>query len=310
MATALVYHPDYLNHDTGFSHPEKPDRLMYLLSYLKEMLLLDKFVRMTPTRCDPLWLERVHPHSHIEALRQACTKAPSQMDPDTLVSTDSFYVAHLAASGVIAACDAVMAGQVQNAFCAVRPPGHHAEKARSMGFCLMNNVAIGARYLQQKHQLKRVLIVDWDAHHGNGTQQIFDEDPNVFYFSTHQHPFYPDTGFAEATGKGAAVGTKLNVPLPAGSGDQEILSAIEKLLVPAVTAFKPEFILISAGFDAHHSDPLADLKATEEGFAQMTAQIRKLADEHCQGRIVSVLEGGYDLHGLPRCVASHLQALL
>jgi acetoin utilization deacetylase AcuC-like enzyme len=221
----------------------------------------------------------------------------------------SLAAAETAIATVLTAVDGVIAGRHASAFCAVRPPGHHAEADRAMGFCLFNNVAVAARYAQKKHGLSRVLIVDWDVHHGNGTQNIFYDDPTVFYFSTHQYPFYPATGSTAEEGAGLGEGTTLNCPLPAGAGDREILDRFENKLLPAADAFKPEFIFISAGFDAHEEDPLAGLRVTEKGYARLTGFVKDLAARHAGGRIVSALEGGYNLAALGRSVEAHLRVL-
>lgn len=228
---------------------------------------------------------------------------------DTLVSADSLDAALFAAGGVMNSVDAVMTGRVQNAFCAVRPPGHHAGPSRGMGFCLFNTVAIAARYVQKTYGLQRVLIVDQDYHHGNGTQDIFYDDGSVFYFSTHHYGANPGTGAASDTGRGAGAGRILNVPLPPGAGDAQILRAFQTQLVPAARAFKPDFILISAGFDAMRNDGLGVFDVTPEGFAAITRVVVDLANELCQGRIVSVLEGGYRLDGLADSVAAHVRVL-
>jgi acetoin utilization deacetylase AcuC-like enzyme len=228
---------------------------------------------------------------------------------DTDVTAKSWEVACRTAGGVLNAVEAVLAGKARNAFCAVRPPGHHATPNRGMGFCLLNNVAIGARYAQKKHGLERVLIIDWDVHHGNGTQDIFYSDPTVFYFSTHQWPLYPGTGRADETGAGAAKGTKMNFPFPAGSGRKEILGAIEHSLVPAAARFRPDLILISAGFDSRVGDLLGSFSLTDADFADMTRVVLEMAAQHAGGRVVSVLEGGYALPGLASAALAHVQAL-
>ena len=210
---------------------------------------------------------------------------------------------------VLAAVDVVMGGEVKNAFAAVRPPGHHALSGRAMGFCLFNNVAVAARYLQKKFDLKRILIVDWDVHHGNGTQDVFYSDPSVLFFSTHQYPFYPGTGSAEETGTDAGEEFTINVPIPAMAGNQEVVCAFREKLVPVADLFQPDFVLISAGFDGHQRDPLAQLQFTEEGFAELTRIVMEVAGRHARGRVVSLLEGGYDIEGLTRSVEAHLQIL-
>jgi acetoin utilization deacetylase AcuC-like enzyme len=228
---------------------------------------------------------------------------------DTPVSADSYQAALMAAGGVLNAVDAVMAGKVASAFCAVRPPGHHALKDRAMGFCIFNNVAIATRYIQKKHGLAKVLIVDWDVHAGNGTMAAFYDDPTVLQFDVHQSPFYPGTGSEEDRGAGKAVGLKINVPLGAGAGDKEYKEAFEKRLRPAAMAFKPDFVLISAGFDAHDGDTLGGMKVSTQGYADLTRIVRDIADKCCKGRIVSVLEGGYNLDNLGAAVEAHVKSL-
>jgi acetoin utilization deacetylase AcuC-like enzyme len=218
--------------------------------------------------------------------------------------------AYLAVGGALAAADAIMQGDIDQAFCAVRPPGHHAEVDRAMGFCFFNTIAIAARYLQQQHGLQKIMIVDWDVHHGNGTQQAFYDDPTVLFFSTHQYPFYPGTGRATETGEGQGKGLTINVPLSGGQGDEEYLEIFQKVLVPAAEKFQPECIMISAGFDAHRDDPLANMALTEQGYADMTNIVSSIAKNFAGGRIVSCLEGGYHLKALAGSVDCHLQVLL
>lgn len=309
MATGLVYHPDYLQHLTGMTHPERPARLQSIMSQLQKSAFLKELVLLDIKPADLTWIEKIHDRQHIENVRGASERAPTYLDPDTPVSARSFEVALLAVGGTLAACDAVMSGRVQNAFGAVRPPGHHAERGRAMGFCLFNNIAIAARYLQEQHNCERVLIVDWDVHHGNGTQFSFYDDPSVFYFSIHQYPHYPGTGARSEQGDGKGKGYTLNVPMPAGTGDAEYVAAFENELVPAARAFKPDVILISAGFDGHRRDPLASMDLTEDGFARLTEIVKRLAEELCCGRIVSLLEGGYELEALALSVQAHLGVL-
>jgi acetoin utilization deacetylase AcuC-like enzyme len=229
---------------------------------------------------------------------------------DTDITRNSWDVAGKAAGGVLNAVDAVVTGKARNAFCATRPPGHHATPNRGMGFCLLNNVAIGARYAQRKHGLERVLILDWDVHHGNGTQEIFYSDPTVFYCSTHQWPLYPGTGRADETGAGTAKGTKMNFPFPAGSGRKEILGAVVDSLAPAAQRFRPDLVMISAGFDSRVGDLLGSFTLTDQDFIDLTRAVMKMADEHAGGRIVSVLEGGYALSGLASAALAHVQTLM
>jgi acetoin utilization deacetylase AcuC-like enzyme len=226
------------------------------------------------------------------------------------MSAGSLAAAYLAAGGALAAVDAIMRGEVEHAFCAVRPPGHHAERSRAMGFCLFNNVAIAARYVQKKHGLSRVLIIDWDVHHGNGTQHSFEEDASILFFSTHQYPHYPGTGRATERGAGAGEGFTINVPMEAGDGDEEYHAIFMNILLPAADAFKPEFVIISAGFDAHRDDPLANMGLTETGYADLTGLVAGIARRHAEGRLLSSLEGGYNLTALAGSVDAHLQALL
>ncbi|ETW99713.1 MAG: hypothetical protein ETSY1_14020 [Candidatus Entotheonella factor] len=307
--TALVYHPDYLLHDPGPSHPERPARLRAVMDHLQRQGLSDTLLRLHPEPAAELWITRVHTPVYVQQLKAAVQAAPAQLDADTRVSKHSYDVARLAVGGVLLAVDAVMAGQAQNAFAALRPPGHHALADRAMGFCLFNYVAIATRYVQEKHGMARVLIVDWDAHHGNGTQDVFFADPSVLFFSTHQYPYYPGTGAASETGTGAGQGTTINVPLAAGSGDEEIIAAFQERLLPAANAFRPDFVFLSAGFDAHRRDPLAQLQVTESGYARLTRIVKDIAEQHAAGRLVSVLEGGYDLDALARSVEAHLRVL-
>lgn len=308
--TGLVYHPDFLLHDTGPDHPERPDRLLAIMAGLKRSGLLKSLFRIEPYPAANRWITKVHTPVYLEQLEKASQQAPRKLDPDTRVSSASYRVAKLAAGGVLAAVDAVIAGKISNAFAAVRPPGHHALPNRAMGFCLLNNVAIAARYIQEKYGLKRILIVDWDVHHGNGTQEVFYDDPSVLYFSTHQFPYYPGTGSAQERGEGAGLGTTINVPLYSGSGDAEILKAFEEKLIPAADAFRPNFVLISSGFDAHEHDPLASLQVTTQGYGELTRIVKKIAERHAKGRLVSVLEGGYDLEALAQVTEFHLRVLM
>jgi len=309
--TGFVYDEVYLRHHTGVGHPERPERLSAILRRLEKTGLLDRTVRLKPAPAEEKWLTAVHAPEYVEHVRRSCQGGARFLDSmDTPVSKDSFAAAETAAGGVLAAVDAVVEGKVRNAFCAVRPPGHHATRNRAMGFCLLNNVAIAARYAQQKHKLAKVLIVDWDVHHGNGTQAAFDDDPTVFYFSIHQYPFYPGTGSADERGRAKALGTKLNVPLPAGSGDREYKKAFEEKLRPAALAFKPDLVLISAGFDAHEHDLLGGMKVSTQGFAELTRTVKQIAQECCGGRLVSVLEGGYNLDGLADCAEAHVRVLM
>ena len=307
--TGLVYHPDFLLHDPGPHHPERPARLQAIMDHLKRSGLLGALLLIDSEPAREQWITRVHTPTYLRQLQSAVRQAPANLDTDTRVSRQSYDVARRAVGGVLAAVDAVMAGTAKNAFAALRPPGHHALADRAMGFCLLNHVAIATRYVQERYGVERVLIVDWDVHHGNATQEIFYRDPSVFFFSTHQSPYYPGTGSPHEVGDGAGRGTTLNVPLAAGAGDAEIVQAFREKLVPAATAFQPEFVFISAGFDAHQHDPLAHLQVTQAGYATLTRIVKQIADQSANGRIVSVLEGGYHLDGLARSVEAHLRAL-
>jgi len=311
--TGLIFDDIYLRHLSGNTgHPERPERLEAIRHGLEGAGLFQALHRVEARPATELELALAHSSAYLALVRRELSdlKRLAELSTgDTLVSPGSFEAAMFAAGGALEAVDAVMTGKIKTAFCAVRPPGHHATRARGMGFCIFNNVAVAARHVQQAHGLKRVLIVDWDYHHGNGTQDIFYEDGSVLYFSTHHFGAYPGTGHPSETGAGKGAGTTLNVPLPPGAGDGEILAAFENKLVPAAQRFRPDFILISAGFDGMRNDPLGCFDITPQGFAALTRAVAALADEFCQGRIVSVLEGGYRLEGLSESVIAHVTAL-
>jgi len=306
---SVISHPEYLKHETGRRHPEEPARLTAILRHLETTGMLDQVVRAEPTEASLDWLSLAHTADHISTIEEACRRGVRALDPDTYISPDSYHAALLAVGGALMAVDHVMDGTAANAFVALRPPGHHAERERAMGFCLFNNIAIAARYAQKRYGLKRILIVDWDVHHGNGTQHAFEDDPSVLFFSTHQFPFYPGTGRESERGTGAGLGYTVNVPMAAGCGDHDYREVFENILAPVAQRFEPHMILISAGFDAHRDDPLANMNVTEDGYAQMTAIVREIAERHCDGRLVSLLEGGYNLEALARSVERHLQVL-
>lgn len=309
--TGLVYDPRYLGHDMGAGHPESPARLRAIMQQLEQSGTAARLTRIDPRTAEDEWITQIHTSEYLAMLKaHAPTNGRISLDPDTSMSPGSLTAAYLTAGGALAAVDAIMRQQVDHVFCAVRPPGHHAEAERAMGFCLFNNVAIAARYVQGKYGLTRVLIVDWDVHHGNGTQHSFEDDPSVFFFSTHQYPHYPGTGRATERGRGAGEGFTINVPMEAGEGDEEYRAVFQKSLVPAADAFKPEFVIISAGFDAHRDDPLASMRLTEEGYADLTGIVAGIANRHASGRILSSLEGGYHLTSLAASVDRHIQALL
>ena len=308
--TAVLYTPSFLEHETGVTHPENPHRVSLIKNTLETLTDLHW---LEPTQAQEVDILRCHTPEHLELVHLACDDAKkygrAALDLDTPVSAGSWNAALLASGGALNAIDSVMAGESENAFVLVRPPGHHATQDRAMGFCLFNNVAVGARYIQQKHNLERILIVDWDVHHGNGTQDIFYSDPSVFYYSLHQFPHYPGTGSRSETGSGAGRGYTLNVPLAGGTSAASHIQAFQDGLTTLLSRFQPDFILISAGFDAHQFDPLGDMNLSDQDFMTLTKMLKRVAEEHCQGRLVSLLEGGYNLETLPQTVASHVRAL-
>ena len=307
--TGFVYHADYLNHDTGMQNPERPERLQ---ASIKALEASDFWTDLHQIEAAPVTIEQIcyaHAQEHIDRVRWHCENN-IPLDYDTPTSPASYDIARLSTGGVLRIADAVMAGNVSNAFALVRPPGHHATPNRSMGFCLFNNVAIAARYLQREHGVARVAIIDWDVHHGNGTQDIFYDDPSVFFFSAHQVPLYPGTGMANETGTGNAVGTTLNIPMRPGSEPSDYIEVFQNTLKPALLDFAPDFLIISAGFDAHRLDPLAAINMTADGFASLTDILCEIAAETCEGRLISALEGGYDLQGLSESVVAHVRRLM
>jgi len=311
MSTGLV--ADYFckEHDTGFGHPEQPARFDAVLSALDEADLLAQLVKIESRDVTHAELRLCHASDYLDLAEHEIREGATELSTgDTTVCEKSWNVALRAAGSALSAVDAVMSERVENAFCVVRPPGHHATQNRGMGFCIFNNIAISARYAHRQHSVNKVLIADWDVHHGNGTQDIFYDDGSVFFFSTHQWPLYPGTGARSETGSGSGKGATINCPLPAGSGRAEIFEAFEKMLVPAADAFKPELVLISAGFDSRIGDPLGGFTLSDADFFDLTKIVRGIADRHANGRIVSVLEGGYNLRGLGSAAAAHVRALI
>jgi acetoin utilization deacetylase AcuC-like enzyme len=311
--TGLVQDERFRRHQTGLGHPERPERLRAIESALAAHGLQGACVPIEAAPVDLARVRAVHDETYLDRLRAACAKGRPFIDvSDSAICPESFEIARLASGGILNAVDAVMAGRCDNAFCAVRPPGHHAERHMSLGFCLFGNVAIAARHLLDHHGLTRILIVDWDVHHGNGTQHLFEEDPRVFFISLHGHPavVYPGTGYESERGRGAGEGFTMNLPMLPPSSDDEWRRAFEYHVLPAAERFKPEFVLISAGFDAHERDPLAPLELTTEVFGWMTDRVVEMASQFAAGRLISVLEGGYDLQALGDCVTLHIERLL
>ncbi len=309
--TALIADPACKLHDPGPAHPESVQRFDAVLGTLEASGVAAKMRRIEPRAVTREDLLLAHTAEYLALAEGEIRSGEVQLSTgDTSVSAGSWEAAVTSAGSGLAAVDAVMAGEVERAFCVVRPPGHHASADRGMGFCVLNNIALAARHAQRRHGIERVLIVDWDVHHGNGTQDIFYADDRVFFFSTHQSPWYPGTGSAKETGTGAAKGTTLNCPLPAGSGRAEIFAAFDEQLAPAAEAFRPQLVLISAGFDSRAGDPLGGFLLTDGDFAGLTRKVRALADRHAQGRVISMLEGGYHLTGLASAAQAHVAALL
>ena len=295
--TAIITDRSYLTHFAGRSHPERPERLAVMIE-MAENLKRDDLQFRAPREATLEEIALCHRREYIEAVERTSHLDRFDFDPDTHTSRDTYRTALLAAGGVLTAVEAVCDGAAENAFAMVRPPGHHALPGRAMGFCFFNNVAIAAQWLTRNKGLKRVMVIDWDLHHGNGTQDIFYDHREVLYTSTHQFPHYPGTGSMQEVGAGEGLGFTVNAPMPAEYGDAEYLRIFDELIMPIGRAFKPQFILVSAGFDCHWRDPLGEMQVTESGFAQMMRRIKRLAAECCGGKIVAALEGGYNLEAI------------
>jgi len=309
--TGLVYSPDYLLHATPEGHPETPRRAEVVFKAIEDSGLLPKLTRITPRPATREEILRCHTPAYFETAKADVASGLADLSTgDTSICPKSFDTALLAAGGVINAVDAVVEGRVRHAFCVVRPPGHHATPARGMGFCLFNNIAIAARHAQARHKIGKVLIADFDVHHGNGTQDIFYSDGSVLFFDTHQSPWYPGTGDASENGTGRGLNCIINCPFPAGSGRAEVLGAFQGRLVDAARKFKPEMIFLSAGFDSRQGDPLGQFRLTDDDYTDLTKTILQLAKEHAETRLVTVLEGGYNLRGLMKAATAHLETLV
>lgn len=307
--TAYYWDAVSLEHDTGM-HVESIARAERLSPDHIRRLLIDLNARPLIEHDEERWIARVHSKTYRDWVKESCRTGRRLLDQgDTVVCPRSYDAALGSVRAALTACDAVIAGEVASAFCAMRPPGHHALPGSAMGFCLFANISIAAKYLQEQHRIERIAVIDWDVHHGNGTQAIFYEDPTVFFVSLHQHPLWPGTGMADERGCGDGRGFTLNIPIAPATSELDYLDVFRTQVVPAVRNFKPEFVLISAGFDAHRDDPLGGLMLTEQGFASLTREVRRIADEFADGRIVSLLEGGYNLTALEASVAAHVRAL-
>jgi len=308
----LLYDPVFLDHHTGPGHPECPDRVAFAYQAIEKAGLVDKSVFLKPQTCQTEALERVHSKSYLSQAEKDIKQGASQLSAgDTSISKDSWEVAQQATGGIVGALDQIMSGSIDRAFCLTRPPGHHATPTRGMGFCILNHAAVAARHAQSVHGVGKVLIVDWDVHHGNGTQDIFYEDESVYFFSTHQAPWYPGTGSREETGSGNGLGVTRNHPLPSGSGNAEIVeNAFADDLVHRMNRYRPELVIISAGFDSKLGDPLGQFQLTDDDFSELTHVIRSIAKEYAESRVLSILEGGYNLDDLSQACVAHLGALI
>ena len=307
--TGYITDPFYLKHENE-PHPENPGRLTAIKSKLESSKFYNNLALIQPRKATVEDIARVHDRGYIESVEQNCQNGIRNLDADTVICPDSYQAALYSAGAGLEALDKILDGTIDNAFCAVRPPGHHAEKNRAMGFCLFNNVGVVARYAQKVKQLGNVFIFDWDVHHGNGTQHSFYKDSSIFYSSTHQYPFYPGTGGSDETGTGDGLGSNLNLPMRAYSEDSDYLNAIENKLVPTIQKYNPDLIIISAGFDAHKNDPLAQVELSTECFEEMTKKLLEVAKDVCGGRILSILEGGYDYSALGDSVQLHIETMV
>lgn len=308
--TILIYDDVFLKHDTGYGHPENAKRLENTINHFKETGLLEQLRVERPRAASLEEIGLVHPQTYIKTVKQIANAGGGWLDGDTAVSPDSHDAAVYAAGAPLTAIDFIMKGEEKNAFCLVRPPGHHATPTRGMGFCLFNNAAIAAKYIQSKYRLEKIFIIDWDVHHGNGTQDVFYQDPTVFYLSLHRYPFYPGSGSKEEDGQGKGKGFTANIPIPADITPERYIELFTSAVEKNTDRFVPEFIIISAGFDTYKNDPIGGLNLNSKDFEIVTEIVTRSAEKHCNGRVVSCLEGGYNLLDLPLCIEAHLKALL
>jgi acetoin utilization deacetylase AcuC-like enzyme len=308
--TQVFYDPTMLRHEPSNDHPETPKRLVMVMDAVRTLEQRGALSVARPRSATEDEILLVHSPQYVKEVRAEIAAGRRTLSTgDTEISAGSFQSALAAAGAVVSAVDAVAGGGAQHAFCAVRPPGHHASQSRGMGFCVFNNIAIGARHARRRHGIERILIADWDVHHGNGTQEVFWTDGSVLFFDTHQHPWYPGTGSPDETGDGRGRGLIVNQPFPAGAGRNEILGVFREALAPAAERFKPQLVMVSAGFDSRAGDPLGRFTLTDQDFADLTDVVAEIARRHAGGRLVSVLEGGYSLEGLARAVGAHLNRL-
>lgn len=313
MATGFIFDPRFCDHDTGLQHPERPDRLRAIHERLQATRLLDQLISIDFEPANLSSIEHIHDRVYIDRLRAACASNQAFFDAlDSAICPESYDIALLAVGGALAAADAVVSGRVDNAFCALRPPGHHAERHLSMGFCMFNNIAIAAEHLRKVHRIERVAIVDFDVHHGNGTQHAFEDRGDVLFISIHEDPrhLYPGTGFTQEKGHGDGLGCTINLPMKPRAGDSDYQQVFDQSVLPALDRFKPQVLLVSAGYDAAAADPLADIQLTTVGFQWMVQQLFDAAHAHAQGNMIFLLEGGYDLTALADGVEATVGVLL
>ncbi len=309
-STALFYDPIFLEHDTGFGHPERAERLTAILAALREHGLADMLDMRSPTPAAVSDIELVHPRGYIEGVKRMAESGGGYLDMDTSLSPLTYEAALKAAGAALQAVDGVFSGDFDNAFCLVRPPGHHAEPSRGMGFCIFNNIAIACRYAMRDYDVERIMVLDWDAHHGNGVQDTFYEDPRLLYVSFHQYPHYPGSGGSSEVGRGEGTGYTVNFPFPAGTGEEVFLAAMDKVVLPIAREYKPQLIGIAAGFDAHYADPLCSLRLSALSYFKISELLQELADEYAGGKVLATLEGGYGLSGISAAVSNTLCSFL